>query len=86
LQINVPFTTAGENCVSAANQFFAQDNACINNFRTLGEHSSMSSVQSAIEAICTSDRCRNHLDDYVDYLYTCRVGSFDDDDDDVCDG
>ena len=76
----------GEQCVSAANQFYAQDDLCTNNYRLLGELSSASSVQNGANGICTIETCRSRLNDYSNYLFTCRVGSFaiDDDNDDVC--
>ena len=43
----------------------------------LGELSSMDSVQNAAKVICASETCRSRLNDYADYLLTCRVGNLD---------
>ena len=77
MQINVPFTSAAENCVSAVNQFYAQDDVCTNNYRMLND---ITSAQNAAEVICASDTCRSRLNSYADYLYTCRVGNLGNDD------
>lgn len=90
MQINVPFSADGEACVSAANQFYAQEDVCTNNYRLLGELSTITSVQTAAGAICTSNTCRDRLTSFADLLYACRAGDLysddndDDDDDDVC--
>ena len=69
-------------CITAANQFYGQDDICTNNYRLLGELYSIDSAQGAAGAICTSDICRSRLNNYADYLYKCRVGNFVSDDDD----
>ena len=65
--------------------FFADD-TCLDYYRTLGLLSSATAtVNEAATAICTNQTCMNRMKSYTDYLLTCRVGSFyNDDDDDVC--
>ena len=66
--------------------FFADD-TCLDYYRTLGLYSSATAVNDAATAICASQMCRNRMKSYTDYLLTCRVGNFyndDDDNDDVC--
>ena len=64
--------------------FFAND-ICLDYYRTLGLYSSATAVNEAATAICASQRCKNRMKSYTDYLLTCRVGNFyNDDDDEVC--
>ena len=67
---------------------------CLDYYVALSERSSSATVNDAATAICTSQRCKNRMRGYMDYLRTCRVENIltdddddvddDDDDDDVC--
>ena len=41
-------------------------------------------LNDAATAICTNNTCMSRMDSYINYLLTCRVGSVQDDDYDVC--
>ena len=71
-------------CIQAGDSFFADD-TCLDFYHTLSLLSSATEVNDAATAICASQKCKNRMSSYTDYLLTCRVGNFynnDDDDDD----
>ena len=82
MQLDPPtYTAAAERCVSTRNSFIADD-TCLDYYYTLGERNSAAEVNNAAFAICGSQRCKNRLSSYTDYLTTCRIESVLDDDDD----
>ena len=64
------------------------DRTCLDSYLSLIERSSATAVNTAASAVCTSQRCKNRMSSYMDYLITCRVENIlsdddDDDDDDI---
>ena len=76
-----PYSEDAERCSSVANSFSLNDN-CLSHYYVLGLRSSADTVNSAAAAIYTNGFCTRHMSSYINYLLTCRVVSFDDDDDD----
>jgi len=76
LQTNPPeYTDAAEQCISARNSFFA-DSTCLANYLTLSKRSTANTVNSAATAICRSQRCKNRMSSYTNFLTACQVDYF----------
>ena len=84
LQINPPsYSNAANQCVRARNSFYADD-TCLDYYRNLGMLSSATEVNDAATAICASQRCKNRMSNYNNFLITCQAGSIMEDDDVCC--
>ena len=76
LQTNPPaYTDAAEQCISARKSFFADD-TCLNSYLALSNRSSANAVNKAANAICSSQRCKNRMDSYTNFLTACQVDYF----------
>lgn len=80
-QINQPsYTTAVEQCINARNLFFS-DSTCLNHYLIFDRRSSAIVVNSTATAICESQRCKNRMSAYINFLITCQRRSLEDDKD-----
>jgi len=68
-----PFYTDGaQQCATAADTFYSQNDFCSNNYRELFEASSVTSFTTAATQICISGQCSNRFPSFSEFLTACE--------------
>jgi len=72
LQPNPSYTDSAQQCITAANTFYVNNDFCTNNYRELYDPLSVASFTSAATQICISGQCSNRRPAFTNFLQTCQ--------------